>query len=681
MNRAPTFVSVIVPTYRREAMLRETLDSVLALDHPNFEVIVYDQSPSHEPDTVRYLEQFAQRGNCHVYRDRIASLPRARNAAFLRSRGDIILFIDDDVLLPRDFIQRHLKPYEKERVAAVAGRIVYPGEDPGAQRPLPVSARAARDRVDLQIMRHTTPIMNPLHIGGGNFSVRRCWMEANGGFSNTMHGSALGEDIEFAGRLRRRGGVIVYDPDAWLIHRVDPSGGCRIDDASQFARQRDRMRNFYYAIFHGAGWKRGIAVWKRRIRNRVTGGELPRDGGAATPRRSLFGRGAAAAGRFFGAAEGIARSLSHRGTWGDLKALRSPSISSRKPPFISVVIATLNRERILCETITSILAQDYPDFEIIVVDQTEKHDDETQRFLHVHHAEGRIRWIRESIKGASRARNIGAYYAKGDVLLFVDDDVTALPGLISAHARRYHDSPRHWCTGGRIVRPWENPDAAKPFPRGVNPLGFEAPVCYHTTPFPDVLHVITCNLSIRRDVFVMIGGFDEWYHNYGEDLDLIGRLREAGGRAAYDPAPALIHHVAPSGGTRIARGDAYAVGRSRGVYHHYSVLRVVGLRGWLGVTIGRIGGQAGRFTARLLGRRREREHGPVDELMARGRTGALSAVSYKLKQAAGSALAFIEALRLLRAGKRTRGDYFRTAAQAKKKRGQSARAGESSTTS
>ena len=35
MNRAPTFVSVIVPTYRREAMLRETLDSVLALDHPN----------------------------------------------------------------------------------------------------------------------------------------------------------------------------------------------------------------------------------------------------------------------------------------------------------------------------------------------------------------------------------------------------------------------------------------------------------------------------------------------------------------------------------------------------------------------------------------------------------------------------------------------------------------------
>ncbi|HMX63862.1 MAG TPA: glycosyltransferase family 2 protein, partial [Candidatus Sumerlaeota bacterium] len=123
-------MSVIVPTYRREAMLRETLDSVLALDHPNFEVIVYDQSPSHEPETVRYLEQFAQRGNCHVHRDRIASLPRARNAAFLRSRGDIILFIDDDVLLPRDFIQRHLKPYEKERVAAVAGRIVYPGEDP-----------------------------------------------------------------------------------------------------------------------------------------------------------------------------------------------------------------------------------------------------------------------------------------------------------------------------------------------------------------------------------------------------------------------------------------------------------------------------------------------------------------------------------------------------------------------
>ncbi|MEO8377587.1 MAG: glycosyltransferase family 2 protein, partial [Candidatus Sumerlaeota bacterium] len=127
MNRSPLFVSIIVPTYMREVMLRETLASALALDYSRFEILVYDQSPSHEPETEKFLQQFAQRENCFVFRDRTASLPRARNAAFLRARGEIILFIDDDVLLPGDFIQRHLKPFEDETIAAVSGRILYPG--------------------------------------------------------------------------------------------------------------------------------------------------------------------------------------------------------------------------------------------------------------------------------------------------------------------------------------------------------------------------------------------------------------------------------------------------------------------------------------------------------------------------------------------------------------------------
>ncbi|MCC6547457.1 glycosyltransferase [Candidatus Sumerlaeota bacterium] len=320
MTDPPMLVSLIVPTYRREQMLCDTLESALVLQYPNLEIIVYDQSPSHEDKTSHYLKAFSERRNCHVFHDEVPSLPRARNAAFLKSRGDIIIFIDDDVFLPKDFVEQHLKNYARPHCASVAGRIVLPGEDPAAARPLPIAASDARDRVDLQIMRHTTPVENPLHIGGGNFSIRREWMERNGGFSNIMKGSALGEDIEFAGRLRRIGGTTTFDPDAWLVHRIDPSGGTRPIGMSAFHRQRDRMRNYYYAIFHGAGWRRGAAIWWRRITNRL-GPAQPRDqiAAGASQRGNAF---ASAAGRFVGAAEGIIMSAANTRRWGGLDELR-----------------------------------------------------------------------------------------------------------------------------------------------------------------------------------------------------------------------------------------------------------------------------------------------------------------------------------------------------------------------
>jgi glycosyltransferase involved in cell wall biosynthesis len=54
-------ISVIIPTYGREEPLRDTLEDVLKQDYPAFEVLVVDQSPTHQPETQAYLEQLANR--------------------------------------------------------------------------------------------------------------------------------------------------------------------------------------------------------------------------------------------------------------------------------------------------------------------------------------------------------------------------------------------------------------------------------------------------------------------------------------------------------------------------------------------------------------------------------------------------------------------------------------------
>jgi glycosyltransferase involved in cell wall biosynthesis len=330
MSPAPR-LSVIIPTYRREQVLCDTLASLLEQGEPGVEVIVVDQTPRHEEATSRFLESLQSERRIKLVREAAASLPRARNVGFQHASSDIILYIDDDVLLPPGFLHGHLDHYAEEGLDGLTGRIVLPGEDPAADRPLPVRPDSASDRLDLQPWRHTTPVRNPLHFIGANFSLRRRVIEANNGFSHAFTGSALGEEVEFIGRARRRGAIFLYDPGVWLRHCVAPDGGCRAQELAPFSRSRERMRNYYYALFHGAGWSAGLGLWSRRVTRRLSGappGTLPdlqpAGSGSRRPSRLL-----SAAGRFVGAGEGILRSLRDASVWGELDRLPPPRESPK----------------------------------------------------------------------------------------------------------------------------------------------------------------------------------------------------------------------------------------------------------------------------------------------------------------------------------------------------------------
>ncbi len=105
------------------------------------------------------------------------------------------------------------------------------------------------------------------------------------------------------------------------------------------------------------------------------------------------------------------------------------------PPDVSVVIPTYNRAALLRRCVEALLSQETPAFrtEVIVVDDGSS--DGTQELLRGF--AGRVRSLRQENAGPARARNAGARGARGAILLFVDDDVLAQPGLIAAHARSH----------------------------------------------------------------------------------------------------------------------------------------------------------------------------------------------------------------------------------------------------
>lgn len=246
-------------------------------------------------------------------------------------------------------------------------------------------------------------------------------------------------------------------------------------------------------------------------------------------------------------------------------------------PEISVVIPTLNRGRLLHDTVRQVLAQRFQDLECWVVDQSDPAGAAANRAFVEGIADPRLRYLHLPVKGLPNARNEGIVRARGRILLFLDDDVILLdPGFLDAHLAAY-GAPEVGGVTGRIVersvRP-NAPDTASHISPGgrtiTNLWGTEA---------RDIESLKGANMSYRREVFARVGGFDRNYTGTAllEDTDFSMRVAAAGWRLRYEPAAELVHLSAPTGGVRAEdavryefwrfRSTAYFMLKHRGVAH------------------------------------------------------------------------------------------------------------------
>lgn len=224
----------------------------------------------------------------------------------------------------------------------------------------------------------------------------------------------------------------------------------------------------------------------------------------------------------------------------------------------SIIICTLNREEILCSTLRRVvdLISGRTDGEVIVVDQTRQHSEATERCLQ-ELADGGVRWERVDFASLTRARNHGVRLARGEIILFLDDDVEPSPQLLDEHLACYADAAV-WGVGGctllpggrKLSKEMLNASDLKMIETGVgNRFDLDWPRNMTWAP--------GCNMSFRRNKLVHVGGFDEAFYGMaiGEETEFCYRIRKAGGIIAYAPAAELVHLVDPAGGCRDARAE------------------------------------------------------------------------------------------------------------------------------
>lgn len=151
----------------------------------------------------------------------------------------------------------------------------------------------------------------------------------------------------------------------------------------------------------------------------------------------------------------------------------------------------------------------------------------------------RLRIVRSPGLERSRARSLGACAAQGELLLFVDDDISVAPGFVEQHLGAARDFgnvigvgkislPPEWKSTpfGRFRRTIEEPSQDRP--RGIVT---EGNFC------------TAANMSVRRSTFLSLGGFDPAILS-GEDQDFALRFSAAGGRIAYLPEANVVHRDA-----------------------------------------------------------------------------------------------------------------------------------------
>src|SRR4051812_37494287 len=121
-------------------------------------------------------------------------------------------------------------------------------------------------------------------------------------------------------------------------------------------------------------------------------------------------------------------------------------------PRASIVVRSYNRLPALCELVERLLGQKHESFEIIVVEQSTRATDTDRARLQALAADPRLRVLSYEPLGGARARNVGVEAARGEFVLFIDDDDLVIgDDWIDLHLANYTD-PSCLAVSGRQVR-------------------------------------------------------------------------------------------------------------------------------------------------------------------------------------------------------------------------------------
>ena len=217
-----------------------------------------------------------------------------------------------------------------------------------------------------------------------------------------------------------------------------------------------------------------------------------------------------------------------------LAAVRRAMIEAPFPrhmrlPRISVIVCTYNGARTIRDCLEGLRRLDYPDFEVIVVN-----DGSTDATLAIAQEYG-FRIISGRNHGLSHARNVGLRAASGEIVAYIDDDAYPDPDWLRYLAAGFLGSTHVGIGGPNLPPPGDGPVAESVANAPGGPI-------HVLLSDQEAEHIPGCNMAFRRKSLLAIGGFDTQFRTAGDDVDICWRLRERGWTLGFHPGAVVWHH-------------------------------------------------------------------------------------------------------------------------------------------
>jgi len=214
-------------------------------------------------------------------------------------------------------------------------------------------------------------------------------------------------------------------------------------------------------------------------------------------------------------------------------AIDAAPVAQAPLPSVSVVVALHNAEQTLDECLTSLVKLDYPNYEVIVVNDGST--DGSQAIIDRHP----VRCVATARGGVSAARNEGLRAATGDIIAYIDSDAFADADWLRCLVRTFLETGAAGVGGPNVVPATDN---------------WVAKCVYRSPGGPTQVmlddqsaeHIPGCNMAFWKWALDEIGGFDPIYTAAGDDVDVCWRLLERQCRLGFSPSALVWHHRRPS---------------------------------------------------------------------------------------------------------------------------------------
>lgn len=212
-------------------------------------------------------------------------------------------------------------------------------------------------------------------------------------------------------------------------------------------------------------------------------------------------------------------------------------------PAVSVVIPCYNTAPWIAETLDSVFAQTYPDFEVILINDGSSDTEELEKAIAPYRE--KVIYLEQENRGPSAARNTGIRQARGEFVAFLDSDDSWFPNYLAEQMRAFDETPSLDLVYTDVLFYSDPSDPGIPYSRmypSRGPVTF-ASVVRQTTA------VVMSQTVARKKALMDVGMFDE-ERRLAEDFDLWVRMAHHGAQMAYQNKVLGRYRQRPGGQSR-----------------------------------------------------------------------------------------------------------------------------------